>query len=160
MKAGAGKILLDNFSREVNNLTDSVNSKNNNGTMMAANKAYMYLPEFLSFYKEEVSPDVKRLKYYTRNSMLNGMAGSWEQADSEVNELKSTWSILKTVLPKDNQEDVNKLELAIYEYEKVIREKNLLIVDIKGRIVLTDIEELEKAIEKASEKTSGKSEEK
>ena len=69
--------------------------------------------------------------------------------------LSSSWTLYKNAVPKDQQEDANKLDLSIYEFEKVMKEKNQPLIDIKGRVTLSNIQSLEQALEKESGKQKG-----
>lgn len=153
LKNGANKTLLDNFGNALNNLTNTLNSKNKMNAMMATSNLYGYIPDFYYLYKTKSSPEIKKIRHYTRSSMLNGMSGNWAQADADVNNMKSSWTIYKNLAPNDQQEAVGKLDFAIYEYEKVVKEKNQQLVDIKGRVVMSDIEALEKAVEESTKKS-------
>jgi hypothetical protein len=147
VKKGAGMPLIDGFSNALNSLTDTIIGKNKTNTLMAASYLYAYIPQLYSLYKTEVSPEIKRIRYCTRNSMLNAMTGNWEQAGYDLNSLKSSWTLFKNTLPAEMQENSSMLELSIYEFEKVVQKKNQSLTDIKGRVAMSNIETLEKALE-------------
>lgn len=145
---GASKATIDNFSTALNSLTNTIITKNKTNTLMAASYLYAYIPEFYSLYKTQTSPEIKRIRYYIRNSMMNSMTANWVQADTDINTLKSSWALYKTVASKDQQENFSKLEFSIYELEKVTKEKNQPLIDIKGRVALSNVEAIEKALQK------------
>lgn len=151
VKKGADKKLIDSFGTALNSLTNTIIAKNKTNTLMAASFLYAYIPDFYSLYKTNTSPEVKRIRHYIRNSMLNAMTANWTQSDADINNLKSSWTLFKNVIEKDQQDFSNKLDFSIYELDKAIKERNQPIIDIKGRIAISNIEELEKAMEKASE---------
>jgi hypothetical protein len=144
---GAARELIDNFSNSLNNLTNTIITKNKESTLMASNKLYSYIPDILYLYKSKTSPELKRVKYYTRNSVLNSLAPNWPMADTDITSLKSSWSTYKNTIDKKQHESVSKLDYSINELEKVIKDKNQPLIDIKGRVVLTNINALEKASE-------------
>jgi len=148
VKMGANRKLIDDFSNALNSLTSTIIGKNKTNTLMAASYLYAYIPDFYSLYKTGTSPEIKRIRYYTRNAMLNAMTANWTQADSDMNSLKSSWSLFKNTLSKEQQESGNKLDFSIYELEKVIKERDQPLTDIKGRVAMANIEALEKAMEK------------
>ena len=152
VKMGANKGLMDNFSTALNSLTSTVISKNRTNTLMAASYLYAYVPDFYYLYKTQTSPEIKKIRHYTRNSMLNAMTGNWTQADTDLNNLKASWSISKNIIPKEQQESANKLDLSIYEFERVIKEKNQPLSDIKGRVTMANIQSLESAMEEGGGK--------
>ncbi|HHV99889.1 MAG TPA: hypothetical protein GXX36_10035 [Clostridiaceae bacterium] len=156
-KKGANKELIDNFSSALNNLTNTVTNKNKTDTLMAASNLYGYIPDFYSLYKTSTSPEIKRIRHYSRNAILNSMTGNWEQAGKDINKLKDSWSLFKNTVPNDNEEDSSKLDFSIYELEKVIKEKNQSLTDIKGRVTLSNIQSLEKALEEGKGGQGGQS---
>jgi hypothetical protein len=80
------------------------------------------------------------------------MTANWEQADTDMSNLKSTWNIYKNLIPGEQQEQSSQLDYSIYELENVIKEKNQPLCDIKGRVIISNIQALEDAMEKGSNK--------
>jgi hypothetical protein len=147
VKMGANKKLIDDFSNALNSLTDTIIGKNQTNTLLAASYLYAYIPDFYSLYKTNPSPEIKRIRYYTRNAMLNAMTANWTQAGNDINNLKSSWSLFKNTPDKEQQDHVTKLDFSIYELDKVIREKSQTLTDIKGRVAMANIDSLERAME-------------
>ena len=156
VKQGAAKQLADDFSTALNNLTNAIISKNQNNTLMAANRLYSYIPDFYYLYRTKTSPEIKRLRYYSRSAVLNAMTANWAQADTDINSLKASWSLFKNTVPKDQQELSSKLDFSLQELEKVVKEKNQPLVDIKGRVALSNVQEMEKALEQQSSQVQQK----
>jgi hypothetical protein len=154
IKKGADNKLVNNFGDSLNDLSDTVNSKNKINIMIAANRIYSYIPDLYSLFQAKTSPQIKRIRYYSRNAVLNAETANWKQADSDINSLKSVWVLYKSSLSKEQQDSANKLDLSIYELEKVIKERNQTIVNIKGNIVLSNTQALEKATESGSSQSS------
>lgn len=154
VKQGAKKDLVDNFGNALNSLTETSIGKNKTNTLMAANNLYSYIPDLYSLFKTKTSPEIKRMRYYSRNAILNSLTGNWTQADSDIENLKSTWSLYKKVLSNEQQDMVNKLDFSIYEFEKVVKERNQTLTDIKGRVSFSNIEALEKTAGGESSKGS------
>jgi hypothetical protein len=155
VKMGANKKLIDDFSNALNSLTDTIISKNQTNTLLAASYLYAYIPDFYSLYKTNPTPEIKRIRYYTRNAMLNAMTANWTQAGNDINNLKSSWSIFKNTPDKEQQDHVTRLDFSIYELDKVIREKSQTLTDIKGRVAMANIDSLEKAIKEDKQGESG-----
>lgn len=155
-KKGAKKETLEGFSDALNNLTQVTESKDKIKVMLAANNLYKNIPDLYSLYKTKISPEIKRMIYDARSSMLNSLTGDWPKAASDIEELKSSWALFKNTLEKEQQEDAAKLDLSILELEKVVKEKNQPLVDIKGKITLSNIAALEKSIKKALEEKDKK----
>lgn len=151
IKKGAKNDLINNFDNALNNLSSTVNSKDKMKTLLSANGVYAYIPDLYSLFDAKTSPQIKRIRYYSRSAILNSLTANWGQADSDITNLKSVWALYKSGISKDQQEIANKLDLSIYELEKVVKERNAQLVSLKGQVELSNTE----ALEKASESESG-----
>lgn len=147
-KKGGSKELLDGFSNALNNLTKIAESKERAGTLLGANQVYGHISGIYSLYKTKEPPELKRISYYTRNTVLDSLTGDWSKAQSDLEEVKNRWSLVKNSINQDQQEDSAKLDLSIYELEKVVKQNNKELAEIKGSITLMNIQDLEKAIAK------------
>ncbi|WP_193438382.1 hypothetical protein [Clostridium thermosuccinogenes] len=146
-KKGASNKLIDSFGTSLNSLTNTIIAKNKTNTLMAASMLYANIPDFYSLYRTKTSPEIKRVRYYARNAMLNSMTANWIQANNDMDNLKSSWSLFKNTISKEQQDLASKLDFSIVELEKAIKEKNQPIIDIKGRITLSNVDEMEKAMD-------------
>ena len=155
IKKGANKDLVNNFGNKLNDLSSTVTGKNKMKTLIAANQLYVYIPDLYLLFKPKLSPEIKRVRYYSRSAILYSSSANWTQADSDIGSLKSVWAVYKNSLSKDQQDNANKLDLSINELEKVIKERNQSLIDIKGKVEFSNIEALEKAAEKESGGESG-----
>ncbi len=147
VEKGTKKALADNFSTALNSLTEAIIQKNKTKTLMAASYLYAYIPDFYSLYGDNKTTDIKRIRHYARNAILNGYAKNWKQAQTDMENLDLTWNILKRTFDKKHAEKAAKLDLSVYELLKVVNVENGSLTDIKGRITLHNIMELEKSIE-------------
>ncbi len=150
-KKNARRELIDNFDNALNSLTSTTVTKDKNKTLLAANNLYLFIPDFYMLYKTPTSPEIKRIRYYIRNAVLNATILNWEQASKDVGNLKATWAIYKNTIDPKNQDLVSKLDYSIYELEKVVNENNMYLTDIKGRIAISNTESVEK-VAKENEK--------
>jgi hypothetical protein len=94
-----------------------------------------------------MSPEVKRMVYYTRNIILEADKEGWEQVGKDNEALEKSWSLFRNTLEKEQKKTGDKLDFSIYELKKVVAEKNRQLSGIKGRIVLNNIKELQKSLE-------------
>ncbi|NLI91586.1 MAG: hypothetical protein GX434_05090 [Peptococcaceae bacterium] len=148
-KKGAKKELIDRFSDTLNNLTKTADTKDKDKVLLTTNSLYQYIAELYSLYQTKSSPELKRVIYYSRNITLNSKIENWNKVSSDTEELKSLWSLMKNTIGKEQQEDAVKLDLSIYELEKVVKEKNKALVDIKGKIILSNMQALQKSMQKS-----------
>ena len=146
---GASKELLDKFSDALNNLTKAVETKDKNKTMLAANNLYAGVAEMYALYKIKTVPGLKLLIYHTRNVILNSAIENWSDTNTARDDLKAAWSLVRTTLEGQKDGEV-KLDLSINELDKVIKEKNIDLIEIKGKLILANIESLQKSLKEAS----------
>jgi len=59
----------------------------------------------------------------TCNAMLNAMTANWEQADSDMSNLKNVWNLYKNIVPEEQRELSSQLDYSIQEFEKVLSER-------------------------------------
>lgn len=150
IKKSANKELINNFDNALNNLSSTVISKNKMNTLIAANRLYAYIPDLYLLFDSKPLTEIKKVRYYSRSAILNSLTANWAKAGSDISNLKSIWVLYKNSLSKDQQDVANKLDLSIYELEKVIKEKNQPLINIKGKVEFSNIEALEKAAESES----------
>lgn len=146
-KKGADMKLVDSFDNALNILTTTVASKNTKKALTAANALYSHIPDLYSLYRLKISPEAKRMVYYGRSIVLEAQEDNWEQAAKDNEALEKSWSLFRNTLEKEQQQIGDKLNFSIYELNKVSSEKNRQLSDIKGRIVLSNIKELQKSFE-------------
>ncbi len=143
-KKGADMKLIDNFDNALNSLTTTIDSKDQGKALTAANKLYSLVPDLYSLYRTKMSPEVKRIIYYTRNIILESDKSNWEQVKNDNEALEKSWPLIRNTLEKEQKAIGDKLDFSIYELKKVITEKNKQLTGIKGRIVLNNIMLLQK----------------
>jgi hypothetical protein len=146
-KKGSDMKLVDNFDSALNKLTTTAATMDTEKTLTAANALYAYIPDIYSLYRTKMSPEVKRMIYYTRSIILASGKGEWDQVKKNSDSLGKSWSLFRNTLEKEQQKIGDKLNFSIYELDKVVADKNKQLTDIKGRITLSNIKELEKSYE-------------
>lgn len=149
-KKNADIKLIDNFDNALNKLTTTMLSKDMEKVLTSANTLYSRIPDLYSLYRIKLSPEAKRMIYYTRNIILETRKDNWEQALKDIDAIEKSWSLFRNTLESEQKETGDKLNFSIYELKKVTDEKNKQLTDIKGKIVLKNIKDLQKSIEKKS----------
>jgi len=142
---GAGRELLDGFSSALNELSTAISATDQNAILITANKVYKYVPDFYALYEGKLA-EFKRINYYTRNIILYAASDDWANVSLNLAELKDTWTLAKNSSAQQ-QEDTTRLELSIYELEKVVQSKDKDLVKIKGELTLNNIQTLLKTLE-------------
>lgn len=150
-KKGAPKKLTEDFSNSLNNLTESVTTKDKMKIMLALNALYAKIPDVYALYKTNISPEIKNIIYYSRSSILFAESKDWGKASVAIKELKSSWAMMNNALEGKQRDDSSKLDLSILELEKVVQEQNTQLVQIKGKITLANIAALQKSLQEAQQ---------
>ena len=139
--------LINRFSTGLNSLTTTASERSMSKALYSANELYSNIPDFYSLYNSEVSPEVKRITYYVRKIVIES-GKDWDQASRDNENLENSWSLLKKTLKKEQNDAEKKLDFSIYELKTVISQKSKQLTDIKGKIVLSNIQELEESYKK------------
>lgn len=148
-KMGAKNSQLEGFSNSLNQLTTVIESKDKQNSLVASNGLYAHLPELYDLYKEKKNlGDVKRVKHFIRSVVINSMSNNFSAADSDIEELSSIWETLKEDLPEGQKKAVSELSFSISELKKVVGEQNMQLIDLKGRVALHNVDEIEIALDK------------
>ncbi|NLP43174.1 MAG: hypothetical protein GX351_00945, partial [Peptococcaceae bacterium] len=143
---GASRELLDGFSTALNELSTAISTTDRSTILIAANKLYKYVPDFYALYEAKLA-ELKRINYYTRNIIIYAASDDWTNTALNLSELKDAWTLAKNSSAKQ-QEDTTRLDLSIYELEKVIQSKDKDLVKTKGELTLNNIQTLLKSLEK------------
>lgn len=152
VRLGAQDELMNNFSNSLNELTKQAVSKDIPKTLLTANSVYNYLSEFYSLYRTQKPHAVMKMSYYARNAILNGnLLSNWSDADLDIENLKSTWTMVKNSLIGEEQGLSSKIEFSVRELEKVVNDKNQVLTDIKGRLLLANIRSLYESFDEKKE---------
>lgn len=153
VKSGVTQDSITIFSTILNNLTNDITNKNLIDTLNDANGLYKFIPEFLSHYKDK-SIDVKRLKYFTRDAMYKVRLEKWDLAEASVNQAKLLLPNIRANAKDENKSKYQSLEYSVYDLEKVVKEKQRNLVQLKGNIILENIKAIEKIIKKDEQQLS------
>ena len=147
-KKGADMKFIDSFDTALNNLTTTAATKDKEKVMTSANELYKNVPDLYSIYRTKMSPEAKRLIYYTRNIILESARDNWTQVKKDTDSIEKSWSLFRNTLDKEQQQIADKLNFSIYDLKKVTGDKNKQLSGLKGKIVLNNIKELEQSFEK------------
>lgn len=143
LKAGASSESITNFTNSLNVLTNTIVSRSIINILSDANNLYKFVPDFLSHHKDK-SVDIKRLKYFTRDTMYNARIDKWNVSESSIGNAKNLLPNIRASAKEDNKAKYQSLEYSVIDLEKVIKERQKNLVQLKGNIILDNIKEIEK----------------
>lgn len=151
IKQGAGSELTVNANNALNSLTDKAEIKSRTDVLFASNLLHKYLCEFYALQQEKTAP-LKQLLFDSRGVVLAGMVADWKTSYEFLSRLKNDWQAQKPSYDETQKELVSKLDLSINALQKVAEQGNKKLVEIKGRIVVKNIADLEKSIKESEQK--------
>ncbi len=159
-KHGAGRRLLDDFSTSLDSLTNTLITKNKIEILLDASSLYSNIPELYALHGNGLTAEIKRIRHYTRNAVLNAQAANWKQVNTDLENLIGTWAIYKNTIPAELQETAARLDFSINEFQRVAEEQNQPLCTIKGKITISNIKDTEKAVEKGTGSSTSEGEKK
>lgn len=150
-KAGITSNDIEGFSKVLNTLTNQIKSKNRVEATLIGNDLYFYISNFWTSYNPGVLPDLKRLKHYLQSVIFYSETLDWIKTnyfmDKSINQLQS---LARASIDKEKQDSLNRLDFSIQELNKVVKQKNPLLIKIKGKLAVDNIRKLEREIEGGS----------
>lgn len=141
-KDGANDTLISRFEEQLNTLTSAIMSQNEEETRVAANELYQYYPQFLNLYKHNAPPEIKEIKYYVQQILINAEAGKWQDAAAMLANMEKAWQTAKSRMQKPDQELNARIDNAMQDFSQVVRQKDFQLVKIKGEILLKNVEKV------------------
>ncbi len=137
---GAPPEILTKFEEAVTHLSNSIFSKDEMKTLVAANQSYQYIPEFLNLYKHNKPPETKKMKFHIQQILFDSKMNKWDLSTMHLKGLDEAWTITQSKMKKDNSQLNQRISNAIRDFENAVKTKNPRLVDIKGEILLKNIE--------------------
>lgn len=141
---------VTDFENSLNNLTKFVEEHNIYMSLIECNELYKSLPDFFLLYKSKTPPELDRIRYAVKKTMLVTEKSDFESLAEAITFLESIWSVTKPQLSKDNLEVMNKFEFALSDLKTAIENKNLMITKAKSEVMLKITDEIEQNEDKPS----------
>ncbi|MBM7581642.1 hypothetical protein JOD02_000465 [Caldicoprobacter guelmensis] len=141
-KDGAPDVLISRFENQLNTLTSTIMARNEEKTLVAANGLYQYYPQFFNLYRHKAPPEIKEIKYYLQEIVINAEAGKWENAAALLGNMEKAWQTAKTRMQKPDKELNERIDYAIQDFSQVVKQKDLQLVKLKGEILLKNMEKV------------------
>jgi hypothetical protein len=141
-KDGAPDVLISQFEKQLNTLTSTIMARNEEETLVAANGLYQYYPQFFNLYRHKAPPEIKEIKYYLQEILINAEAGKWEDAAALLENMEKAWQTAKSRMQKPDHELNERIDHAMQDFSQVVKQKDLQLVKIKGEILLKNVEKV------------------
>lgn len=140
---GAMPETIKGFDDQLMALTEQIMARNEEKTLLAANTLYLYYPDFLKLYSHNQPPEVKQIKGLTRQILTYGQQDRWEDTKPLLDQMKKAWQEAKTKMKKPDKLLNSQIDAAISDFRFVVSEKKINLADIKGRILIKNLDKVE-----------------
>jgi len=140
VKDGAPPETLTKFEEAVTHLSNTIFTKDEMKTLIAANQSYQYIPEFLNLYKHNKPPETKKMKFHIQQILFDSKMNKWDLSEMHLKGLNNAWTITQSKMKKENIQLNQRISNAIRDFENAVKTKNPQLVDIKAEILLKNIE--------------------
>ncbi len=141
-KANVTESTVTGFEEQLNTLTEQIIARNEENTLVAANKLYSFYSNFLNLYKHMQPPEVKEVKYLVRQILINGQRDEWEDTEELIKDMEKSWEIAKARMNKTDKKLNAKIDLAIEDFIAVAREQKINLVKIKGDLLVKNLDQV------------------
>ncbi|MCQ1530787.1 hypothetical protein [Lutispora saccharofermentans] len=139
---------MEDFENALNNLTDTIQLKDEYVNLLSVNSLYKTLPDFYELYKTKEPPDLDRLRYGIKKVKLVAEKDDYNSMKLTLEYLINVWSAAKPKLKKSSSDLMNKFEFALNDLKKSIEGKNKTIIDAKSEVLLKIIDEMVQSLKK------------
>jgi len=141
-KDGAPDMLISKFEDQLNKLTNSIMDQNEEAVLLAANNLYQYYSQFLNLYAHKSPPEIKEIKYYLQQILIDAEAGTWDNTQELLKNMEKAWETAKSRMEKPNKELNEKIDYAVQDFSQAVQQKDLHLSKLKGEILLKNLEKI------------------
>lgn len=141
-KDGATPEMIDGFKRQLNALSEKAETQNTDIVLKEVNILYAHYPPFFNLYKHYAPPEIKKLKFLTRQIILDSQIQNWHDVDRLLVDVKTTWLTAKSRMENADMVLNEKIDYAIDDLTDVANQKKSSLVRLKGDILLQNLEQV------------------
>lgn len=136
----ASKDAREELKKKLDLISDSIGEKNVRDSLFSLNSLTMDLSTFVDSFDSKVPKSVFRMKYHTRQAVLDASEQNYKQAISHLNmisELKSSPS--QKLIEQEDKNIVDKLNFSIDDLKKQLEAGDFHLIQVKAAIVIKNI---------------------
>lgn len=134
--------VIDSFEQQLIVLTEQIMARNEENTLVAANKLYSHFPDFLNLYKHNQPPEVKEAKSLARQIVMYGQQDKWDESKTMLEDMKKAWQSAKTSMTKSDKNLNKRIDAAIIDFSYVVGEKKKNLAQLKGDILIDNLDQI------------------
>ncbi|SHI90085.1 hypothetical protein [Lutispora thermophila] len=142
IKALAQAKSIEEFEKNLDNLTNTIQTRDEYKTLLDVNSLLKTLPDFYELYTTKVPPDLDRLKYSIKKVKLFAEKDDYNSMKPAMEYLINIWSSAKPKLKKDVTEQMTKFEFALNDLKNAVENKNKIVIDAKSEVLTKIIDEM------------------
>ena len=133
---------IDSFEKQLIVLTEQIMARNEENTLIAANKLYSHYPIFLKLFMHKQPPEVKEAKYLARQIVMYGQQDKWDESKTMLGDMKKAWQNAKTSMTKSDKNLNKRIDAAIIDFSYVVGEKKKNLTQLKGDILINNLDQI------------------
>ncbi|SCY49486.1 hypothetical protein [Alkaliphilus peptidifermentans] len=142
-KAGASSDDVETFENKLGDASISVSNKEILTSLLEFNELTSCLNDFRGHFSSKAPQEIYEVKYRVRQSVLMASLEDFEEAENEINEAEEIGDSLKQRLVEKNEGDgFQQFKLSIEDYKNELEEENFHLTQVKGAIIIKNIEQI------------------
>jgi len=130
------------FDQSLDRLTDSVNAKNTENTIIHAIELYDGFDSIAQVFESPIPPVYYQTKYEIMKASALAMQGKWEEGKKQCQHMHREWNTLKMQADKVDNQVVSCTDSSIRDLCRAIDNKSVGLVSIKTDIAIENINKL------------------
>ena len=131
---------VEKFSKDLDNLTNSIKIEDKSSTLMYISKLYDYLPIFgASVFNNSLNNNIIATKSNILNAYKLIEKQNWNEMKSYINKAEDEYINVINNQNNKNQYNINKAYIILKEFEKSIDNQNMDILYIKYKNLLDEL---------------------
>ncbi len=137
---------IDFIEKRLNNLTESIEDKRIVDSLLEVNQFNLGIADLYSIYNLKIKSNLRKIKAYTRDIIyLNYREGKDEEKKINIEKIKALLPQLEAQTKDDERlkESFIGLEEGVNDLEEVVDLQLNKAIEVKGRLILQKIKELE-----------------
>jgi len=142
VKALAQPKSIEEFEKSLDDLTSTIQSKDEYMSLLAVNQLYKTLPDFYELYTTKEPPDLDRLKFSVKKIKLLAEKEDYNSMKPTMEYLINVWSAAKPKLKKDVNDLMNNFEFALNDLKTAVENKSKIIIDAKSDVLTKIIDQI------------------
>lgn len=136
------KEAIEGFESNLTLLTDSINKYDIFNSLIYANNLTKYTSDFKNYFKSPTDNDINKISYSIRKTALLSSMENFDEAIKTLDNISEIIDSKGVNMLSKNKEKFLKLKYSLEDLKKSVELKDLKLMNIKGPIVVENINSL------------------